>query len=65
MFTWLDEQAARKFEDEETRLEGRITESVSIYRDEMNLDNDSVIAKIKDKFGLSQEAAEQYVLGAK
>ena len=65
MFTWLDEQAARKFEDEETRLEGRITESVSIYRDEMNLDNDSVIAKIKDKFGLSQEAAEQYVLGTK
>ena len=44
------------------RMEGRIKESVVIYRDEMNLDNSSIIAKIRNKFGLSQEAAEQYVL---
>ena len=43
-------------------MEGRIKESVVIYRDEMNLDNSSIIAKIRNKFGLSQEAAEQYVL---
>ena len=44
------------------RMEGRIKESVVIYRDEMNLDNSSIISKIRNKFGLSQEAAEQYVL---
>ena len=43
-------------------MEGRIKESVVIYRDEMNLDNSSIISKIRNKFGLSQEAAEQYVL---
>ena len=43
-------------------MEGRIKESVVIYRDEMNLDDSSIISKIRNKFGLTQEAAEQYVL---
>ena len=41
---------------------GRIAESVVIYRDEMNLDDSSIITKLRDKFGLSQETAEEYVL---
>ena len=50
---------------EEGREEGRIAESIDIYRDEMNLDNDSIIAKITDKFNLSPQDAEKYVLAEK
>ena len=46
----------------EGEAQGRIAESVVIYRDEMNLDDSSIITKIRDKFGLSQETAEAYVL---
>jgi len=55
-------EVGRKEGREEGREEGRIAESIEIYRDEMNLDNESIIAKIKDKFDLSQQLAEKYVL---
>ena len=44
------------------KAEGRIAESVVIYRDEMNLDDNSIISRLRDKFDLSQEMAEKYVL---
>ena len=46
----------------EGEAQGRIAESVVIYRDEMNLDDSTIISRIRDKFGLSQEIAEAYVL---
>ena len=46
----------------EGEAQGRIAESVVIYRDEMNLDDSTIISRIRDKFGLSQEIAEGYVL---
>ena len=58
MFTWLDEQKAKKFEEEEIRIE----ESVHIYRDEMNMDSNSIIARLQEKFNLSPQTAEKYVL---
>ena len=49
----------------EGEAEGRIAESVVIYRDEMNMDDSSIISRIRDKFDLSQEIAEKYVLAEK
>ncbi len=46
----------------ESFMDNRVREAVVIYRDEMNLDDSSIISKIRNKFGLTQEAAEQYVL---
>ena len=46
----------------ESFMDNRVREAVVIYRDEMNLDDSSIITKIRNKFGLTQEAAEQYVL---
>ena len=58
MFTWLDEQKAKKFEEEEIRIE----ESVHIYRDELRMDNSSIITRLQEKFNLSPQVAERYVL---
>ena len=63
MFTWLDEQKAKRFEEEEIRQESRIEESIRIYRDEMNMDNNSIISRIQTKFNLSPQIASQYVVG--
>ena len=46
----------------EGEANGRIAESVVIYREEMKMDDSSIISRIRDKFGLSQEIAEEYVL---
>ena len=49
----------------EGEAQGRIAESVRIYREEMNLDNSTIISRIKDRFDLPQQVAEEYVLAEK
>ena len=41
---------------------GRIIEAVDIYRDELGLDEQSIITRISSKFNLSSEQAKTYVL---
>ena len=48
---------------EEGRKEGAIGEAVSIYRDDMGMDNQSIIQRIASKFNLTGEQAQLYVLG--
>ena len=45
--------------------QGRILESVEIYRNEMNMDNESIIRTICKKFNLAPEKAKEYVLPPK
>ena len=52
----------RNEEREEGREEGRILETVDIYRNEMELDDKTIITRLKRKFGLSEADAEKYVL---
>ena len=40
----------------------RILEAVSIYRDEMKMDNNSIISRIMERFMLQRKDAEKYVL---
>lgn len=47
---------------EEGREEGRIAESIEIYRKEMELDNQTILARIMEKFKLDRKTAEGYVL---
>ena len=42
---------------EEGREEGRILERIDIYRHEMNMDDNSIIAAIQKKFNLTPEEA--------
>ena len=65
LFRQEGREEGRKEGRQEGREEGRILESVQIYRDEMKLDNNTIIARIKEKFGLSQQAAESHVLAEK
>lgn len=65
LFRQEGREEGRKEGRQEGREEGRILESVQIYRDEMKLDNNTIIARIKEKFGLSQQAAERHVLAEK
>ena len=44
------------------REEGRIIESVEIYRKEMDLDDQSILNRIMEKFKLDRHEAEQYVM---
>ena len=46
---------------EEGREEGRILGNIDVYR-ETGMDDQSIIAAIQKKFGLTQEEAERYVL---
>ena len=47
---------------EEGREEGRILERIDMYRHEMNMDDDSIIAAIQKKLNLTLEEARTYVL---
>lgn len=44
------------------RLEGAISGAVAIYRDELGLDNQSIISRIASRFNLSDEQARAYVI---
>jgi flagellar biosynthesis/type III secretory pathway protein FliH len=46
----------------EGREEGRILEAVVIYRDEMHMSDESITKAIMNKFSLSLEDAEAYVM---
>ena len=46
---------------EEGREEGKIIGTVETYRD-MGLDNNSIIKRLVEKYGLSRSKAEAYVL---
>ncbi len=46
----------------EGRREGVISGAVTIYRDEMGLDDQSIIGRIVSRFNLTQEQARAYVL---
>ena len=46
----------------EGREEGRILEAVVIYRDEMNMSDELITKAIMNKFSLSLEDAEAYVM---
>ena len=41
---------------------GRIIEAVDIYRDELGLDEQSIVSRISSKFHLSDEQARAYIL---
>ena len=62
LLTEYNETETMQLFKEEGRAEGRIFESVDIYRNELNMDNDSIIAAIRKKFNLSLEKAKEYVL---
>ena len=51
-----------KDEFEKGREEGRILEAVVIYRDEMHMSDESITRAIMNKFSLSLEDAEAYVM---
>ena len=42
--------------------QGRIMEAVSIYRDEMEMDDNSIIKKIMKRFTLQEQDARKYVI---
>ena len=48
--------------EEEGREEGRILEAVVIYRDEMHMSDELITEAIMNKFSLSLEDAEAYVM---
>ena len=56
------EEKGRKEGREEGREEGRILEAVVIYRDEMNMSDELITKAIMNKFSLSLEDAEAYVM---
>ena len=47
---------------QEGREEGRILEAVVIYRDEMHMSDELITEAIMNKFSLSLEDAEAYVM---
>jgi len=51
-----------KAQKEEGREEGRIIESVEIYRKEMDMDDQSILNRIMEKFHLDRHEAERYVM---
>ena len=42
-------------------MEGRILQTIEIYRTEINLDDDAIVQRLMDRFSLSKSQAEQYV----
>ena len=51
-----------KDEFEKAEEKGRILEAVVIYRDEMHMSDESITRAIMNKFSLSLEDAEAYVM---
>ena len=45
----------------EGEAKGRIREAVTIYREELELDDETIISKIMKRFSLSHKDAESYV----
>ena len=66
MITLFDQEYAveqyGRSQKAEGKAEGNIEGAVSVYRDEMGLDNETIINKIMRRFTLSREDAKSYVL---
>ena len=62
MITLFDQEYAVKQYGKTQKKEGKILEAISIYRDELNLDDETIIGKIMKRFSLSRKDAESYVL---
>ena len=45
----------------EGREEGRVLQSIEIYRNEMNMDNDQIRQKLIEKFSMNESEASDFL----
>lgn len=66
MITLFDQEYAveqyGRSQKKEGIQEGKVLEAVAIYREELELDDETIISKIMKKFSLTRKNAEEYVL---
>lgn len=55
----------RREDREEGMREGRVLQTISIYREEMHLDDEEIQKRIQTRLQLSEEEAEKYIVESK